>query len=122
MKIAPETRKLFRHWVKTLALAPPAWEKITLRPLDEAAHPNDVGLCEQMPEERRATVFLASEERHGALPVEETIVHELLHLRLDGHISLYDPKAEAYDPQYEAGLNVIAKLLVRLRQNERKKK
>lgn len=40
-------------------------------------------------------------------PIEEDVVHELLHIRLEGHKG-----QEGYDPMIERALNVLAKVLV----------
>lgn len=52
-------------------------------------------------EERRAIILLA---RASRTPLE-TLKHELLHLRLEGH---HDPAKKRYDEHYEWGLNAIA--------------
>jgi hypothetical protein len=51
--------------------------------------------------------------------VEESVVHELLHVLLEGHKNLTNSTHEdTYDPMYERGLNVLAGLLVALRRAE----
>lgn len=42
--------------------------------------------------------------------VEETVVHELLHCRFEGH----KPTCNKHDPHYEQGLNKVAAALVTL--------
>lgn len=51
--------------------------------------------------------------------VEESVVHELLHVLLEGHKNLaISSHEESYDPMYERGLNVLSSLLVALRRAE----
>jgi hypothetical protein len=52
-------------------------------------------------EERRAIILLS---RASIAPLE-TLKHELLHLRLEGH---HAPEKKRYDQHYEWGLNAIA--------------
>jgi len=52
-------------------------------------------------EERRAIILLAK----GSSAPLETLKHELLHLRLEGH---HDASKKRYDEHYEWGLNAIA--------------
>lgn len=57
------------------------------------------------PEERRCWIAIA----HGTESDElhETLVHELLHILLEGHLALTHP----YDAGYEFGLNRAAKAI-----------
>lgn len=51
--------------------------------------------------------------------IEESVVHELLHVLLEGHKNLATSSVDdSYDPMYERGLNVLSTLLVALRRAE----
>ena len=64
------------------------------------------------PEYQTATLVVAPPETLAEVgkdfaPLKETIIHELLHVRLEGHRT----QTGKYDPAYELGLNIVAELL-----------
>lgn len=109
-----ELRRHLKYWVKELQLGPPLWKKITLEELEVTPGEEvfDLGHCLPFTEGRTAVIKIASSEVHSGCghDIEETLIHELLHLRLEGHREEWID-----DRQYEAGLNVLAETLVRLR-------
>jgi len=60
------------------------------------------GQCRWQPEYRIADVVLRRQQPDSEIP--HTVVHELLHLRLQGHTLNEAP----YDPQLELGINRTA--------------
>lgn len=105
-----EIRKEATHWQRELGLGD--WE-IQVNWGRPAAVPNfdkgemeadSVGNVCWHTEESVAWVYL----RRGAGNVQETLVHEMLHVRLEGHREA----PMRYDPLYERALNAIATALV----------
>ena len=83
---------------------------VMFKPVDEmvrSGHDDD-GLTFIDAEYQQVVIWVSKAIRHEHDRVRETVVHELLHVRLEGH----RPQGR-YDPAYELGLNVIAGLLAR---------
>jgi hypothetical protein len=96
-----EARALAREWQKVLGVA--HW-KIHVRWAKPGDRVDDCyGCCEWFTEEANAAVIL-----NRSRADEETIVHELLHVAFEGHLSDSKP----YDPLYEQAINRLAKVLV----------
>lgn len=95
-----------------MGLGPPNWEKINIRFASFEETEGNVGLCAWFSEYKKVEIFILEEELHAQQEVgtiEETVVHELLHLVLDGHRE----KKLVYSPSYEHGLNVLARILTK---------
>jgi hypothetical protein len=65
------------------------------------------GLSSWQPEERKCWIAIARDCDGDVF--HETVIHELLHLRLEGHRP--PPSPEDYDESYELALNRIARAL-----------
>lgn len=89
--------------------------------IDLAVHPGDEMLgrdaaVSAQAEYDYAVMALREPTELQPVDVEESIVHELLHVLLEGHKNLAtSADSETYDPMYERGLNVLASILVSLR-------
>lgn len=77
----------------------------TKKKMDDA-----VGSCQWLAEECTATVSLLTGQG------DETLVHELLHLHLEGHTTY---KPENYSELHERALNRLAKTLVEMDRKEK---
>jgi hypothetical protein len=102
-----ELRARLAYWQAALSL--PEWSVHlrwgTAREMTCEDGSQVVGLCFWSTEESSAMVLLArNQDDH-----ESTLIHELLHLTLEGH----RPICKKYDAQYERGLNRIADALKR---------
>jgi len=91
------------YWQQKLNI--PEWT-ITVK-LGGLTHKDHVGECIWCAEELTATICLKRGQG------EETLIHELLHLVLDGHIPYY-----GYDLVRERAINRIAKALYLADQNK----
>ncbi len=101
-----EVRKLVPYWQEILNIK--EW-KITVRWGRKKELPGEVGLNIWSVEELESDILLARNQP----AVEETLVHELIHLVVDGH---KDPSLEeAYDPLHERAINRLAKALMKAR-------
>jgi len=101
---------LARRWIKKLRLNAPAWKSIDVSfgTLEEMG--NTVGKCEWSTEHRTALVRILEEPDHGEAcsdTIEQTLVHELLHLVLQGYMT----RPQKYDSNFEHGLNVLSEVL-----------
>ena len=106
---------LARKWIKKLELGSPLWRKIDVAVMtaeEQAQHDGTLGICLWDIDNSYAYVGLAPEEKHveDQTLMEETLVHELLHLRLQGH---KEYKKEYDDPHLERALNLLAEILVK---------
>lgn len=114
LKTSDKTRavKLLRKWTKALELDPPNWTTdINIVPSQDMDGAD--GSCTWQGEYREAWIDLNEEILGNWGAVEETVVHELLHLKLQGHQDPDKVLAE-YDPFFENALNVIARELVKV--------
>lgn len=110
-------RTLAKKWIVALRLTD--WE------IDFKLVPNTeelgkcAGTCVWQTEYKTATIEIAGDQPPGE--IEETLIHELLHLALEGHKPL--TQKYKYDAMYERGLNVISEALAakgRKRENSTK--
>ena len=101
---------LKKKWVTKLELGPPLWQDIRVLFVDKKDIRNNLGEIEWQIDYSSATIKIANEDQHDTdeLTVEETLIHELLHLRFEGHKDC-DGKRQ---PHIERALNVVAKILV----------
>jgi hypothetical protein len=110
-----QLERLGKKWIRLLKLQPPAWEEITFEFRDHEELEKNAGMCLWQTEYRTAAIYIADpesyDETHEAPDIEETLVHELLHLLLEG----YSSEKRNYDPNYERGLDIIAQNLVKKR-------
>lgn len=97
-----QIRRLIPFWQEVLNLR--EW-KITIRFGTDEEMVDSLGLNYYSVEELQSTILIARGEG------EETVVHELLHLVLDGH-KTYDGM---YDPMHERSINRLAAALVKLK-------
>lgn len=100
-----ELARLGRRYMRDLGM--PEWNaefRMCRKLTDDKGNPLD-GRSEWHAEERRCWISVCRE----AQAVEETLMHELLHVLLEGHLTPL--KRDKYDPDYELGLNRLAKTL-----------
>jgi hypothetical protein len=64
----------------------------------------DAGSCVWMIEHREANIYLNKRYAADLAELHLTIIHELLHIRLEGHL----PRAKRYDPHYEHAINYLS--------------
>lgn len=86
-------------------------------PSAELAAKHVAGSSTWEPEYNVASIEVASDLGSDA-DIEETLIHELLHLKLEGHKVL--TRGYKYDPLYERALNVLARVLVAPKARRRK--
>jgi len=72
-----------------------------------------LGVAYWTPEYKTAVIKILDPEKleEDNTDVERTLVHELLHIMLQGHRTM-DEVTKVYDPTFEAALNVLADVLV----------
>lgn len=102
-----ELKKRVYDWQVVLGLS--EW-KITAKFVKKTEIPNAVAETGWQPEWKEAEINFRF-SRYIALTgrsVDHFIVHELLHILLEGH---KEPR-KGYDPLYEAAINIISDLLV----------
>lgn len=105
-----ELTALTKLWQRRLQLG--HWKIIVkFKGLDDMG--DNAGSVMYMPEHSKAEIWLLDpaqrEEGDENDSIEEDLIHELLHLILNGHITL---DKLIYDAMFERGLNVIAKALL----------
>lgn len=100
-----QLRSLCDYWVNRLNLK--EWY-ISVRWATKEESKVHQGGCKWNTEELKAAVYI-SHNGNANVEVEETLVHELLHVVLDGHIDFDDWK---YDVNRERAINRIAAALV----------
>lgn len=105
--------KLLKKWLVALELSPPVWSKVSVDFYDPSEEEDSEGSCGWQREYGEAWIYLSSAIRGNWKDIEETIVHELIHLKLEGHKDIESMSPEKYDPVYENGLNVISRELVK---------
>lgn len=102
-----EARRLAHYWLDILGI--PEWkEKLVVRWGAKKEMPDVDGLNFIEPEFVESEILLWP--RRSDEEIEHTIVHELLHLVVDGH-KVPDTK---YDPMHERALNRLATTLIAL--------
>lgn len=103
-----QLNKLVKTWAHRLGIDD--WKITTLFKSEYEMGENE-GLCYYYTEYRRAEIHILREcdREEGCDSIENTVVHELLHIVLEGH----KPRLEGqYDAMFERGLNVIASVLI----------
>mgnify|MGYP000901181915 CR=1 FL=1 len=103
-----EVRTLLSEWRDRLNLT--QWD-ISVYWAASDIPPDIVGTCWWFTEEEKAEIHIRQTEDAD---VEETLVHELIHLSLEGH---KEPK-HSTDRHYEQGINKLARALVRARRGQ----
>lgn len=104
-------RKLVRYWQEILGLtewtiADVVWGE------DSLMGDSFSGFNDFFTEGRKSKIIL--NRRDADDEIEETIVHELLHLMIDGHKGKDKVVGRHYDPMHELALNRLAKVFVAL--------
>ena len=108
--------QLAKKWIRRLELEAPAWRNITVFYAEPDEIPNCVGFCAFTPEHQTAEIlilhpdYLRDHTKETGQTVEHIVVHELLHLVLDGH-----KPAGKDDPQHEQAINCLARVLLKPR-------
>lgn len=102
-----QLKKRVADWQVVLGLS--EW-KIDAKFVKKTEIKNAIAETGWQPEWKEATVHFRSSAyiKLTGRSVDHFIVHELLHLLLEGH---REPRS-GYDPLYEAAINVIADLLI----------
>lgn len=113
MSESARIQKLLDKWLVALELSPPVWNKVSVEFYEPKEDEDDDGACGWQREYSEAWLYLSSAIRGNWDEIEETIVHELLHLKFEGHKAT-ESSLEKYDPVYENGLNVVARELVKV--------
>lgn len=104
-----------KKWIKRLELGAPVWQSITIFYANPGEIPGCVGHCDFSAEHRSAEIlilhpdYLGDHTKDTGQTVEHILVHELLHLVIDGHKATNTK----YDPQHEAAINLLARVLVK---------
>lgn len=100
--------KLTKTWAHRLGIGD--W-KISVKFMPAEDMEDDQGQCWYYPEYRRADIHILREQdtQEGDDSIEAAVVHELLHIVLEGHRPLEGGK---YDAMFERGLNLIANALI----------
>lgn len=102
--------RLAKKWIKKLRLDPPAWKEIRVSFAGLDKMEDAMGLCEWSTEHRTAQIHILEPELHeeyGRGTIEQTLVHELLHLVLQGYMT----KQPEEDSNFEYGLNLLSEVL-----------
>lgn len=103
-----------KKWIKKLELGAPVWQSISLFFASPEELPGCVGHCDFSTEHRSAEILVLHPEllephtKETGQTWEHILVHELLHLVLDGH-----KPAGKYDAQHEAAINLLARVLLK---------
>lgn len=101
----PRLKSVCKRWLTALRLN--EWEvDLEFVPDAEALEGCD-GTAEWQTEYKHVLIKLAADQTDEEL--EETLVHELLHVLLEAHKP--HPRVQKYDALYERGLNVLSDLL-----------
>ena len=110
-------QRLSRKWIKKLKLQ--NFQKIDIRLYSKEQMDGSLGLAHWSPEYGQAQVLILDPMENEDVTADEfeefmevTLVHELLHIRLDGHKTMESVTAN-YDPAYEAAINILSDLLVK---------
>ena len=102
------------YWIDKFKLGPPVWS-ITVSFGKEEELDGSLGLCSWNIDYATAEIKIASEKEHtnSGTTIDETIVHELGHLRFEGHKDCTSER----DPHIERALNILAEIIVSYEQN-----
>ena len=98
-------RTLAKKWIVALRLTD--WDIDFKLVPDTEELGKCAGTCVWQTEYKTATIEIAGDQPPGE--IEETLIHELLHLALEGHKPL--TQNYKYDAMYERGLNVISEAM-----------
>lgn len=110
-------RALTKRWEKKLKLS--EWRiKYSLLPEHDMLLPGCTGLTDWQPEHKSARIEISNDEDDAT--IERSVVHELLHIVLEGHESFdFENGKYKVDPQFEYALNVVAEALTAPRRGAR---
>lgn len=104
-------KKLTKEWAELLQLN--GWE-ITPSFVEKTETEDAYGETTWSTEWKKAVVHMERPEvieEDGITTFERVLVHELLHIALEGH----KPPSAEYDASYERALNILSELLVKLK-------
>lgn len=106
-----QLQRLARKWIRRLNLT--TFNKIQISFAPESEMDEALGVAYWTPEYKTAVIKILDPEKleEDDTDVERTLVHELLHIMLQGHRTM-DEVTKIYDPTFEAALNVLADVLV----------
>ena len=108
--------QIARRWIRCLELDQPVWRSITIFYAEPDEIPGCVGYCSFTPEHQSAEIlilhpdYLQDHTKETGQTVEHIVVHELLHLVLDGHKS-----TGKSDSRHEQAINCLARALLKSR-------
>lgn len=104
-----ELKQLFNYWVDKLELSPPVWRNSSIAFAKDADLENNLGQINWNIDHSAFSVQIANEKSHKRddSDIEETLIHELLHLRIEGHKELDATR----DPHLEKAINILASIL-----------
>ena len=72
------------------------------------------GSCSWMVEHKQAFIYVSRRMNADWPEIQETLLHELLHIRLEGHLD----RAKRYDAHYEHAINYLSKMLLTIAAEE----
>ena len=106
-----QLQRLARKWIRRLNLT--AFNKIQVSFAPESEMEEALGVAYWTPEYKTAVIKILAPDNpeDDEQDVERTLVHELLHIMMQGHRTM-DDVTKTYDPAFEAALNVLADVLV----------
>ena len=106
-------QNLANVWIKRLELEAPVWRDISVSFGTEKELEGCLGYCTWDIDNSCAIIKIAKEpvQAENDVTVEEVLIHELLHLRLEGHRDIKDKR----DAQYERALNTISRVLCQVK-------
>lgn len=114
-----QLNRLVNKWRKKLRLGAPLWEEIKFEFKPDSEMEDHLGWCDWSRETGKAWGAVLDPQdliaRDGG-SVESIVVHELLHILLQGHMY----KQPKYDPDFERALNVLTSVLVPEKKNGQK--
>ena len=106
-----QLQRLARKWIRRLNLT--TFNKIQVSYAPKSEMEESLGHAYWTPEYKTAVIKILNPDdpEEDEQDVERTLVHELLHIMLQGH-RIMDEVTKVYDPIFEAALNVLADVLV----------
>lgn len=108
-------QRLSRKWIKKLKLQ--NFQKIDVCLGTPEQMEESVGWAQWSPEYGHALITILDPLQNEDITADEydtyletTLIHELLHLRLEGHKTM-ESVTNVYDPAHEAAINILSDLL-----------